>query len=341
MTLINHLFEAKTLKKLLKACYETYTREAIEALAEFFTGTTPSLREVCDVAIDYYNANKLPLDDNVYLMTALNGKQYVGQTIDLNVRTRAYKRNIGSNVHWTRALKKYGFETFKFEHYYIPTICADIVEKFMILWYDLMNIDKGYNKQSGGKYGWVMSNETRAKMSEAQLGVPKSAEAVAKLKAWWTPTRRIAKSGSNHPNFGKEVSEVTRGKQRVAKLGKRDSNETRAKKSIANIGEKNPNFGKFGVKPSAETRKKLSIVQSCENNPAAKPVVVNGILYSYAREASKKMGRNKAYVSLFISRQPESSEMFKVSKEFYENCRRNNITDNITREMNENYYYFL
>jgi hypothetical protein len=80
MTLLNSLFEAETLKDFLKDCYDAYTRKGVEALTEFFTGTTPSLREVCDVAMDYCNANKLPLDDNVYLMTAPNGKQYAGQT---------------------------------------------------------------------------------------------------------------------------------------------------------------------------------------------------------------------------------------------------------------------
>lgn len=48
------------------------------------------------------------------------------------------------------------------------------------------------------------------------------------------------------------------------------------------------------------------------------------------------MNKNIAYVSIFIGKHRESAD-----KEFYENCRRNNITDNITREMHENYYYVL
>lgn len=58
MALLNSLLEANTIKELLKVCYDMYTQEAIEALSELFTGTMPTLREVCDAAIDYCDANK-------------------------------------------------------------------------------------------------------------------------------------------------------------------------------------------------------------------------------------------------------------------------------------------
>ena len=358
MTLLNHIFEAKTLKELLKACCDEYTREGVEALTEFFTGTTPTLREVCDAAIDYCNAWNSLLNDNVYLMTAPNWKQYAGQTLNFDDRMRRYRENRGSNPHWKSALKMYGFENFTIEHYAIPTMCADIVEKFMILWYDLMNREKGYNKTSGGKNGFMMSAEIREKIGDAQRGVPKSAEAIAANKAAWTPKRRAAygasQLGENNPMFGKgwkvsgeknpffgqkhtkaSIKKMTgenagmfrRFGENHPKFGKKESVETRAKKSVARIGKKD----------SIETRAK----KSGGNNHFSTPVVVNGMLYSYAKEASKKLGKCDIYVSQFIFKHKASPKIFKVSKEFYADCMRKNIVENITREMNENYYYFI
>jgi len=259
-------------------------------------------------------------------MTALNGKKYVGQTADLVVRTRAYKRNNGSNAHWSHALKKYGFETFKFEHYSIPTICADIVEKFMILWYDLMNKERGYNKTSGGKNNWMVSEYSRAQMSAARRGVPKSAEEKAARKAWWTSERKAAVSGENSRWWGKK----------------------RPKHSEKMSGKNNPMFGKFGKDHNAFGKKRLDISdinskKLGDKNPSSKPVVVNGTLYSYVDGASKTEfpDKNKRYVSTFIKDHRMSTKMFKVSKEFYVDCMRKNIIKNITREMHESYYYFI
>ena len=358
MALLDSLFETNTLQEFLKACYEIYTREAIEALTELFTGTMPTLREVCDVSIDYCDAWESLLNDNVYLMTAPNGKQYAGQTFNIDDRMRCYRNNRGSNVHWKSALKKYGFENFTMEHYAIPTACADIVEKFTILWYDITNRDKGYNKTSGGKNGFMMSSEIRAKIGDAQRGVPKSAEAIAAQKAAWTPKRRAVYgasqlgennpmygkgwkvSGENNPFFGRKHTEASLEKmtgenaglfgrfgKNHPKFGKKESVETRVKKSIARLGKKD----------SEETRAK----KSGNKNGIHIRVVVDGMLFTTAKEASEKMNRNKAYVSLFIKTHKESTNIFKVSEEFYADCVRKNIVENITREMNENYYYFI
>ena len=75
------------------------------------------------------------------------------------------------------------------------------------------------------------------------------------------------------------------------------------------------------------------------NHHAANPVVVQGVLYSYAAEASNTKFPNKTtkYVSDFIRKHKESTYMFQVSKEFYEDCHKKNITENITRRMFETF----
>lgn len=327
MSILDALFESNTLKEFLKVCNDVYTREAVESLSEFFSGTMPTLREVCDVTIEYCNAEDSSCDDNVYLLTAPNGKKYAGQTVNWNERMKQYQKNNGSNKHWKSALTKYGIEKFKIEYCSIPTSCSDIIEKFMILWYDLMYRDKGYNKQSGGKNGWMISDEVRAKMSMALLGVSKSADHKAALKASWTSVRRLKysalNSGENNPMFGKK-----------------DSEETRAKRRVATSGENN---GMFGKKQSKESRAKMSIAKSGEKHPRSKPVIVHGKLYSYAGEASRNEfpQYSENYVRSIICNYKTSNKIFQISREFYADCLRKNTTENITREMHENYYYFI
>jgi hypothetical protein len=334
--MIDIIFESRTIKEMLKRFNEVYTEEGVDYLAGVFSGSSPSMREVSAAAIDYCDAWKSAFDDNVYLLTAPNGKKYAGQSATLKTRFRDYKQGRGSNQHLSRALKKYGFDKFEIVYYTIPTACADIIEKFMILWYKLINKDKGYNKQSGGKHGWMTSDETRAKMSAAQLGEKNHffgkthdektrAKMSALISAGMTAEIRakisIAKTGVNNPNFGKKRSEET-----CAKIG------------AANSGEKNHWFGK---KFSVDHRKKMSISRTGEKNPRTYPVVVNGCLYPTATQASEIEYPNykNNYVKNYISRPryKNSTKIFKVSKDFYAECHQNSITENITREMYERF----
>ena len=128
-------------------------------------------------------------------------------------------------------------------------------------------------------------------------------------------------SGENHPNFGKKRSEDT-----CAKIG------------AANSGEKNHWFGK---KLSADHREKMSISRTGEKHFRTYPAVVNGCLYPTATQASKIEYPNykNNYVKNYISRPryKNSTKIFKVSKEFYADCKQNSITENITREMHERF----
>ena len=322
MALFNALFEANTLNELLQIFNDVYTKKAVEALSDLFSGTNPSLREVCDAAVEYCNASGSLLDDNVYLFTAPNGKKYVGQTTTLNKRMSSYRNNKGSNQHWTSALKLYTFEKFVIEHYSIPTACTDIIEKFMILWYDLTDRNNGYNKTSGGKFGYVFSNETREKLRVSHLGIPLSDEAKTKLKAWWTPKRKKERCGQNNPMFGRKNPNVVK------------SNRKRSGRNHPMFGKFGDQHQKFGKKASVDTCAKMSEVKKGKNNPMAKPVVVNGTLYSNAREATQKEfpNKNKSYVTTFIRYNPESTVIFKVSKDFYTWCNDSNL-EHITRKM--------
>jgi len=119
-----------------------------------------------------------------------------------------------------------------------------------------------HNKTNGGDgvSGWVPSEETKTKMSEAHKGRTPSEESRKKMsdarkgKTHTEETRRkISEENKdkNHPNYGKTLSEETRRKIGEAHKGKSLSEETKRKLSEA----------KKGKNPSEETKTKMSEAQ--------------------------------------------------------------------------------
>lgn len=110
------------------------------------------------------------------------------------------------------------------------------IEKFLIAYYgridNMTGILRNLSDGGEGSSGCMLSIETKHKMS-------------------------IAKSGKNHPHFGKPRSEETKKKISIASLGKIISLENRKKLYAANYGKKH----------SEETKAKLSAAQSGENHP--------------------------------------------------------------------------
>ncbi len=105
----------------------------------------------------------------VYRATNLiNGKIYIGQTIKTLTRRKSkhlYDTNHGSPLYFHKALRKYGFNNFKWQ---VICICPNInilneQEEYYIAFYNSMN--NGYNMTSGGK-NYIPSEETKQKISE-------------------------------------------------------------------------------------------------------------------------------------------------------------------------------
>ncbi len=163
------------------------------------------------------------------------------------------------------------------------------LEKFLIAQIGRYDLGKGpltnYTDGGEGTSGYIFTEETRKKMSEAKLGKTLSEEHKRKLsEANKGKTlseeyrKKLSKSlkgkmvGKNHPMFGKTHSKESRRKMSESLKGrtlseehKRKlseslkghsvSEESRRKLSKANIGEKNPMFGKT---LSEETKKRMS-----------------------------------------------------------------------------------
>src|SRR5208337_3097963 len=114
----------------------------------------------------------------VYKITnSINDKAYIGQSqTSLERRWTLHKsdakRNI-DNYHFHKAIRKYGTECWKLE---ILEEVEDInllneAEMKWIEYYDTFNRDKGYNSTNGGENGYIMSEESKEKMSQAKLNM--------------------------------------------------------------------------------------------------------------------------------------------------------------------------
>jgi group I intron endonuclease len=135
----------------------------------------------------------------------VNGKIYVGQSVDGKRRLQDHLSTLKNNKHGNKHLQsswnKYGSDGFTFtilvdnlpEHY------MDDVERGLIATLRTMNPEYGYNKDSGGHLHKKASEETRKKQSEK----------------WQI---RLSDPCYTNPNLGKKWSPEAIEKQRQSKL---------------------------------------------------------------------------------------------------------------------------
>lgn len=129
--------------------------------------------------------NSLPkLITGIYCITnVINGKKYVGQSIDIRRRLLAHCRSKRkSNSAIGRAIIKYGLDAFTVE--ILATCDRDglgALEKFYI---DELNTvaPDGYNLVSGGNVRTKISDETRVRMSKSHIGKVRSLESIEKQR---------------------------------------------------------------------------------------------------------------------------------------------------------------
>lgn len=120
----------------------------------------------------------------IYKYTSLSGKSYIGQTINEEGRRKMWfgtGRYTGGRSKIDRARKKYGASSFTyevifkktFENLDEATIELNKLESYYIGYYNTYN--KGYNSTLGGdgSRGYIPSNETLKKISEATKGKKK------------------------------------------------------------------------------------------------------------------------------------------------------------------------
>lgn len=212
----------------------------------------------------------------IYIITnEVNNKQYIGQTknkVDYRLTQHKYKAlhtNINNAIY--NAIKKYGEDKFSIDTLIVcDDAMMDYYEKQSIEMYNTLS-PNGYNLEAGGTRGYVISDETRKKLSEASKGKPPMSDAGRKKLSEVHKGKIITqehKQAISEFNKGKIVSEETRKKISEAKKGVPRSEETKKKLSEARKGQTGTKHTEEhkkymseimkGRKMDEETKKKLS-----------------------------------------------------------------------------------
>lgn len=247
---------------------------------------------------------------------------YIGiSTVNNGKHTRAYEKEKRSNE-W-KDIVKYAEYRVDILLENIPLSILGYKEKYFIKLYGRIDLGTGtlVNKTSGGQgsHGYIMTEETRKKKSEWQIGRVMSPESIEKSrkanlgrKASIETRKKLSNIHKGHKyNLGRKTSEETKKKQSEAKKGKKKSEQTR----------KNMSKAQKGKIVSTETRHKI------RNNTPSKPVgqYDNGILikeypsvkstaldgYTFGAVSSCCLGKLKSYKGFqwrFIE-QPGSKKM--------------------------------
>lgn len=170
----------------------------------------------------------------IYLIkNKVNGKCYVGQTIQKSVKNRWKAHRHSSDTIIARAFAKYGIINFEFS--VISEIPNDQLDEREISEIRERNTisPNGYNLEDGGNLGKIVHQSSRVMMREAKLG-------------------------EKNFNFGKPRTEETKSKIALAHKGLTHTEETKALISLnkkgKQIGENNPFFNKTHT---PETKAKL------------------------------------------------------------------------------------
>lgn len=177
----------------------------------------------------------------------INGKMYVGQTIDLERRKKQHFSPSSKRSYICDAIQKYGKDNFDF---CLIEACRfrDELNSKEIYWIKELNTMSsiGYNLTPGGE-SMIFSDEIRQKISKSRVGVK-------------NPMYGL--SGNKSPTFGRKHTDLVKQKISAVHKGKIISEEVRKKMRISHeglhIGPENPFFGKEHSKESREKMSKAS-----------------------------------------------------------------------------------
>jgi group I intron endonuclease len=229
----------------------------------------------------------------IYLIrNTINGKGYVGQTV-VSIEQRfsehvaASNRGCGNALY--KAMRKYGMENFSVsEVASCDSLLLNDLEKHYVKFYGTFApVGHGYNMTLGGDgaLGYVMSEESKKKMSLAKKGRTLSVEHKAKIgnagkgRKLSEKHKAILLAAVSRPHTKEEIekmaaskrgikigplSEERKVKLRACNIGRKPSDETRAKMSAAKLGKTPWNKGRGKIV------EKVVVLRSCSEETKVK-----------------------------------------------------------------------
>ena len=203
----------------------------------------------------------------IYKWTSPSGKSYIGQSVNLENRKQDFitnklytTKNKRSLTVIDKARKKY--PDFEQWYYEILEFCEpnelNYREQYYIKLFDTFK--NGYNETSGGGQNTEISDETKEKLRQANIGKNKGKTPWNKGKTHSDET----KEKMRQTHLGKTFSDETKEKLRQAHLGKTHSDEAKEKMRQGHLGktlsdEHKEKIGKghLGKTLSDETKEKI------------------------------------------------------------------------------------
>lgn len=177
----------------------------------------------------------------IYKYTSPNGKVYIGQTLNEKSRKWKHKKDAenGRQTYFAKAIRKYGFDNFKYEVIikFNPTYdykklvrVLNKLEKRYIKLYNSTNSSLGYNLMTGGENS-IHTEGTKQKIREQILSRPEEWN----IKLSDSAKKRVERDGYNKSNLengrGKKSGE-TKMKMRDASTSKKQVEQYDAEKNL-------------------------------------------------------------------------------------------------------------
>jgi group I intron endonuclease len=226
----------------------------------------------------------------VYLfISKLNGKKYIGSTLDLESRYKSHIHNANRDTDnkqvIAHAIKKYGIKNFSYEvlEYCDKNMLIEREQYYLDLHEPFVDNDKGYNvrKIADNNSGITLSDNTKEKMSKASKGKPKSEKTKQTMRDVWHQSRTpeyyanlsARVSGDKNPakraEVRKKISKAMIGKTWKDDVARVEQHRTRSKVKMEQLWQ-NPAFKEklkkthLGAKRNDKSKEKMSAWQQLD-----------------------------------------------------------------------------
>lgn len=167
-------------------------------------------------------------------------QSYIGQVYNRTPQQRwkdgngyLEERKDGELSYFGKAIKKYGWDNFN--HKVLFSIECETLEE-LVFWLDQWEIyyiekynsfHNGYNSTTGGKNGYIASEETKQRQSDSHIKFHKTEKGVKQRKQHSENMK-----GENNPFYGHHHSEETRNELSELAKQRKGSKSNRGKKTI-------------------------------------------------------------------------------------------------------------